>query len=269
MNVREKIGLFDRDAPRLHIFREGRFAKLYNESAYLFGRHFRAYKVMAKESRTGHYYTVGFPSMMLEEVIGEVAGCELTEVDIGHHVCANDAFVFDEAEYAAWCEAAERTFVPRPAAPAQYPAGGWGYPAAAGAPMPVPPPPVPSMMPGAMQMPPPPGAAVPVQGVQAMPPVTPVTPVTVQGVPPFPPVTPVTPAPASPVVLQPASAPPPAGECPAGAMTRTEGAMAVAELAGEILRFRLESATPVECMLFLETLRRRLLNGAIPEPARL
>lgn len=255
MNVREKIGLFDRDAPRLHIFREGRFAKLYNESAYLFGRHFRAYKVMAKESRTGHYYTVGFPSMMLEEVIGEVAGCELTEVDIGHHVCANDAFVFDEAEYAAWCEAAERTFVPRPAAPAQYPAGGWGYPAAAGAPMPVPPPPVPSMMPGAMQMPPSPGAAVPGQGVQAVP-----------LVPPFPPATP---APVSPVVLQPASAPPPAGECPAGAAARTEGAMAVAELAGEILRFRLESATPVECMLFLETLRRRLLNGAIPEPARL
>lgn len=258
MNVREKIGLFDRDAPRLHIFREGRFAKLYNESAYLFGRHFRAYKVMAKESRTGHYYTVGFPSMMLEEVIGEVAGCELTEVDIGHHVCANDAFVFDEAEYAAWCEAAERTFVPRPAAPAQYPAGGWGYPAAAGAPMPVPSPPVPSMMPGAMQMPPSPGAAVPVQGVQAVP-----------LVPPFPPVTPVTPAPASPVVLQPVSVPPPAGECPAGAAARTEGSMAVAELAGEILRFRLESATPVECMLFLETLRRRLLNGAIPEPARL
>lgn len=255
MNVREKIGLFDREAPRLHIFREGRFAKLYNESAYLFGRHFRAYKVMAKESRTGHYYTVGFPSMMLEEVIGEVAGCELTEVDIGHHVCANDAFVFDEAEYAAWCEAAERTFVPRPAAPAQYPAGGWGYPAAAGAPMPVPPPPVPSMMPGAMQMPPSPGAAVPGQGVQAVP-----------LVPPFPPATP---APVSPVVLQPASAPPPAGECPAGAAARTEGAMAVAELAGEILRFRLESATPVECMLFLETLRRRLLNGAIPEPARL
>lgn len=258
MNVREKIGLFDRDAPRLHIFREGRFAKLYNESAYLFGRHFRAYKVMAKESRTGHYYTVGFPSMMLEEVIGEVAGCELTEVDIGHHVCANDAFVFDEAEYAAWCEAAERTFVPRPAAPAQYPAGGWGYPAAAGAPMPVPSPPVPSMMPGAMQMPPSPGAALPVQGVQAVP-----------LVPPFPPVTPVTPAPASPVVLQPVSVPPPAGECPAGAAARTEGSMAVAELAGEILRFRLESATPVECMLFLETLRRRLLNGAIPEPARL
>ena len=258
MNVREKIGLFDREAPRLHIFREGRFAKLYNESAYLFGRHFRAYKVMAKESRTGHYYTVGFPSMMLEEVIGEVAGCELTEVDIGHHVCANDAFVFDEAEYAAWCEAAERTFVPRPAAPAQYPAGGWGYPAAAGAPMPVPSPPVPSMMPGAMQMPPSPGAAVPVQGAQAVP-----------LVPPFPPVTPATPAPASPVVLQPVSAPPPAGECPAGAAARTEGAMAVAELAGEILRFRLESATPVECMLFLETLRRRLLNGAIPEPARL
>lgn len=235
MNVREKIGLFDRDAPRLHIFREGRFAKLYNESAYLFGRHFRAYKVMAKESRTGHYYTVGFPSMMLEEVIGEVAGCELTEVDIGHHVCANDAFVFDEAEYAAWCEAAERTFVPRPAAPAQYPAGGWGYPAAAGAPMPV-------------------------QGVQAVPLVPPVT---VQGAPPFPPVTP------APVVLQPVSVPPPAGECPAGAAARTEGPMAVAELAGEILRFRLESATPVECMLFLETLRRRLLNGAIPEPARL
>lgn len=258
MNVREKIGLFDREAPRLHIFREGRFAKLYNESAYLFGRHFRAYKVMAKESRTGHYYTVGFPSMMLEEVIGEVAGCELTEVDIGHHVCANDAFVFDEAEYAAWCEAAERTFVPRPAAPAQYPAGGWGYPAAAGAPMPVPPPPVPSMMPGAMQMPPPPGAAVPVQGAQAVP-----------LVPPFPPVTPVTPAPASPVVLQPVSVPPPAGECPAGAAARTDGSMAVAELAGEILRFRLESATPMECMLFLETLRRRLLNGAIPEPARL
>lgn len=255
MNVREKIGLFDREAPRLHIFREGRFAKLYNESAYLFGRHFRAYKVMAKESRTGHYYTVGFPSMMLEEVIGEVAGCELTEVDIGHHVCANDAFVFDEAEYAAWCEAAERTFVPRPAAPAQYPAGGWGYPAAAGAPMPVPPPPVPSMMPGAMQMPPPPGAAVPGQGVQAVP-----------LVPPFPPATP---APVSPVVLQPASAPPPAGECPAGAAARTDGSMAVAELAGEILRFRLESATPMECMLFLETLRRRLLNGAIPEPARL
>lgn len=255
MNVREKIGLFDREAPRLHIFREGRFAKLYNESAYLFGRHFRAYKVMAKESRTGHYYTVGFPSMMLEEVIGEVAGCELTEVDIGHHVCANDAFVFDEAEYAAWCEAAERTFVPRPAAPAQYPAGGWGYPAAAGAPMPVPSPPVPSMMPGAMQMPPSPGAAVPVQGAQAVP-----------LVPPFPPATP---APVSPVVLQPASAPPPAGECPAGAAARTEGSMAVAELAGEILRFRLESATPVECMLFLETLRRRLLNGAIPEPARL
>lgn len=261
MNVREKIGLFNRDVPRLHIFREGRFAKLYNESAYLFGRHFRVYKVMAKESRTGHYYTVGFPSMMLEEVIGEVAGCELTEVDIGHHVCANDAFVFDEAEYAAWCEAAERTFVPRPAAPAQYPAGGWGYPAAAGAPMPVP-----SMMPGAMQMPPSPGAAVPVQGVQAVPLVPPVT---AQGVPPFPSVTPVTPAPVSPVVLQPASVPPPAGECPAGAMTRTEGSMAVAELAGEILRFRLESATPVECMLFLETLRRRLLNGAIPEPARL
>lgn len=255
MNVREKIGLFDREAPRLHIFREGRFAKLYNESAYLFGRHFRAYKVMAKESRTGHYYTVGFPSMMLEEVIGEVAGCELTEVDIGHHVCANDAFVFDEAEYAAWCEAAERTFVPRPAAPAQYPAGGWGYPAAAGAPMPVPPPPVPSMMPGAMQMPPPPGAAVPGQGVQAVP-----------LVPPFPPATP---APVSPVVLQPVSAPPPAGECPAGAAARTDGSMAVAELAGEILRFRLESATPMECMLFLETLRRRLLNGAIPEPARL
>ena len=250
MNVREKIGLFDRNDPRLHIFREGRFAKLYNKAAFLFSRHFRSYKVIVKEGRTGHYYTVGFPSMMLEEVVGEVAGCELIEVDIGHHVCANAAFAFDEAEYAEWCGAAEQNYVPRPSAPAQYPARGWGYPAAAGAPMPVQ---------GTAMMPQP----VPVQGMPQMAPLPPQGPAPIQ------------PQAATGAVLQPVpvvvpQAPlPQSAESAAAGASRADGSAAVTELAGEILRFRLESASPVECMLFLENLRRKLLDGAISESSRL
>ena len=45
MTIQEKLSSFDAAQPRLHVFHEGMFAKLYNESAFLFTKHVRRYKV--------------------------------------------------------------------------------------------------------------------------------------------------------------------------------------------------------------------------------
>ena len=55
MTIQEKLSSFDVEEPRLHVFHEGMFAKLYNESAFLFTEHVRRYKVKVTDCKRGRY----------------------------------------------------------------------------------------------------------------------------------------------------------------------------------------------------------------------
>ena len=70
MTIQEKLSSFDVEEPRLHVFHEGMFAKLYNESAFLFTEHVRRYKVNVTDCKRGRYYSLGFPFFALDEVFG-------------------------------------------------------------------------------------------------------------------------------------------------------------------------------------------------------
>ena len=67
MTIQEKLSSFDVEEPRLHVFHEGMFAKLYNESAFLFTEHVRRYKVNVTDCKRGRYYSLGFPFFALAE----------------------------------------------------------------------------------------------------------------------------------------------------------------------------------------------------------
>ena len=83
MTIQEKLSSFDVEEPRLHVFHEGMFAKLYNESAFLFTEHVRRYKVNVTDCKRGRYYSLGFPFFALDEVFGENSEWIQTEVRSG------------------------------------------------------------------------------------------------------------------------------------------------------------------------------------------
>lgn len=64
----------------MHVFHEGMFAKLYNESAFLFTEHVRRYKVNVTDCKRGRYYSLGFPFFALDEVFGENSEWIQTEI---------------------------------------------------------------------------------------------------------------------------------------------------------------------------------------------
>ena len=108
MTIQEKLSSFDAAQPRLHVFHEGMFAKLYNESAFLFTKHVRRYKVNVTDCRRGRYYSLGFPFSSLDEVLGGGADWLTAEVNPDYRICGNPALEFDGQEYAAWCVEADR-----------------------------------------------------------------------------------------------------------------------------------------------------------------
>lgn len=243
MNFKEKLTSYDRTAPRLHIFREGLFAKLYNESAYLFVRHVHAYKVNVMASKRGRYCSLGFPASRLRELLGGKPGWELCEVEDGYWTCSCPSAQFDETAYAAWrreaeeaARKAERRESPADPAPAAPAAGAaCAAPAASAAPAP----------------------AVPAACVA---PVAPVASAACAGA-----VVPAaTPAGTAGEEVAPVAEVAGAGPVPAVA----DPLSALRPVLSEIRRFRIDSATPLECMLFLQSVQRKLY-GAIPESAGL
>lgn len=108
MTIQEKLSSFDVEEPRLHVFHEGMFAKLYNESAFLFTEHVRRYKVNVTDCKRGRYYSLGFPFFALDEVFGENSEWIQTEISEDYRIYGAPALGFDAQEYDAWCREAER-----------------------------------------------------------------------------------------------------------------------------------------------------------------
>ena len=70
ITTKEKIRLFSTDDPKIHLFKEGLFAKMYNESAYLFTKCLKPYKVNINILKSGEKsFYVGFPSELLSRYI--------------------------------------------------------------------------------------------------------------------------------------------------------------------------------------------------------
>ena len=88
MTIQEKLSSFDVEEPRLHVFHEGMFAKLYNESAFLFTEHVRRYKVNVTDCKRGRYYSLGFPFFALDEVFGENSEWIQTEISEDYRIYA-------------------------------------------------------------------------------------------------------------------------------------------------------------------------------------
>ncbi|MCD8034781.1 MAG: hypothetical protein LUF83_10880 [Alistipes sp.] len=191
MTIQEKLSSFDVEEPRLHVFHEGMFAKLYNESAFLFTRHVRRYKVNVTDCRRGRYYSLGFPFFSLGEVFGENSEWVQTEISEDYRIYGAPALGFDAQEYAAWCAEAERA-----AAEADGRKAARAAKTAAAAPQ----------------------AETAAGGVRAV-----------------------------------------SGILPAACTVD-----AMRAILADVLRFRLESASPLECMLFLQSVQKRCY-GALPE----
>lgn len=108
MTIQEKLQSFDPNEPRIHVFHEGMFAKLYNESAFLFTKHVRRYKVNVTESKRGRHYSLGFPFTLLDELLGDGSGWLETEIDPDYRIYGAPVAAYDAQEYEAWCGEAER-----------------------------------------------------------------------------------------------------------------------------------------------------------------
>lgn len=104
--IKDKINLFSSDNPEIHLFKEGIFIKMYNESAYLFTRYLKPYKVnIGKLKKSGEpYFHVGFPSELLKQ---KFALCTLAEVDNKYWIANSGDFDFSSDEYATWKREAE------------------------------------------------------------------------------------------------------------------------------------------------------------------
>lgn len=192
MTIQEKLSSFDAAQPRMHVFHEGMFAKLYNESAFLFTKHVRRYKVNVTDCKRGRYYSLGFPFFSLDEVFGGGSDWLTTEVTPDYRICGNPALEFDGQEYAAWCAEADRV-----AAEANAHRGVRTAKAAKAAPQ------------------------AEVRSGQD------------------------------------------GGDAP-GILPQTCTPDSMRAILADVLRFRLESATPLECMLFLQSVQKRCY-GALPE----
>lgn len=107
MKIQDKLRTFDEHDPKLHLFQEGIFAKLYNESAFLFTRHVRKYKVNVTDCKRGHYYSIGFPDSLLVGLLESCPGYEMIDIDPDYRICTHPDFRFDPVEYAEWCRQAD------------------------------------------------------------------------------------------------------------------------------------------------------------------
>ena len=218
MTIQEKLRSFDPEEPRIHVFHEGMFAKLYNESAFLFTKHVRRYKVNVTDSKRGRYYSLGFPFSLLGDLLGGGSGWQETEVDPDYRIYDGSA-AYDAQEYAAWREQAEREAIETEARRAERAGKAIGKHAAAGSG---------STMSGASY-------AESDRAVSAVP---------GNG--------------------NMCSAVSGSGMGMGSDPSLADAPDSVRAILSDILRFRLESATPLECMFFLQTVQKRCY-GALPE----
>lgn len=193
MTIQEKLRSFDPDKPRMHVFHEGMFAKLYNESAFLFTKHVRRYKVNVTDSKRGRYYSLGFPFSLLGDLLGGESLWQETEVDPDYRIYDGPA-AYDAQQYAAWRDQAEREAIEMEAKRAERAEKAIGKPVTAGS-----------------------GGALSESGMGMV-----------------------------------------------GELSQAGAPDSVRAILSDILRFRLESATPLECMFFLQTVQKRCY-GALPE----
>lgn len=200
MTIQEKLHSFDHSEPKIHLFHEGVFAKLYNESAYMFTRYFRRYKVNVTQSKRGRYYSLGFPFPTLDTLMGGESGWSMTEISSDYRIYASLDSAFDEQEYAAWCNEADM-------AAAQAETNKTSGTAKASCRD---------------------GVVARTEARSDLP---------------------LSAGTAMPVVAAPAA-----------------NADSLQAIVADILRFRLDSATPLECMLFLQAVQKRCY-GALPESA--
>lgn len=108
MNIDNKLKLSHDATSSIHIFKEGIFAKMYNESAYLFCKHFVSYKVNVTTRKKGNtYFSIGFPLSLLSE---KFRGNDIKEVDKSYSIVSSGNFVFDATAFKEWCGSKENTY---------------------------------------------------------------------------------------------------------------------------------------------------------------
>lgn len=112
MKINDKILSFDEGKREIHIFVEGMFAKLYNESAYLFTTYIRQYRVNITTSKSlnSEYYSLGFPQNMIKHFLSD---CEIITIEDNYFVVKADKFLFDKEKYQTWCENSKELYSKR------------------------------------------------------------------------------------------------------------------------------------------------------------
>lgn len=109
MTITDKLHSFTPTEVAIHIFKEGIFAKMYNESAFLFTQYFKKYQVnvstSAREGRTS--FSVGFP---LQHIEHNFENCLVNKIDETYLIAKREDIYFTETDYLLWCEASKRDY---------------------------------------------------------------------------------------------------------------------------------------------------------------
>ena len=104
MTFAEILALEDPNLDKIYLFREGKFLKAYEHSAYLFHRNIQAFKLSYRYVKTvnRNVVSLGFPEAVKNKWLH---GFPVHEADEKMLVC-DSPFRFDETEYYAWLELA-------------------------------------------------------------------------------------------------------------------------------------------------------------------
>lgn len=104
MTFAEILALEDPNQDKIYLFREGKFLKAYEHSAYLFHRNIQAFKLSYRYIKTvnRNVVSLGFPEAVRGKWLHDFPVHEVNDKML---VCESP-FRFDETEYYAWLELA-------------------------------------------------------------------------------------------------------------------------------------------------------------------
>lgn len=109
MTLQEKLSAQSGNEHRIHLFKEGKFWKAYESSAFLFTKFVKKYKVQKKmvKCMAMPVASLGFPEEVFKSVVKDV---EVMEVDERYRILSSEGFLFSFVEFDTWKN--EQPFVP-------------------------------------------------------------------------------------------------------------------------------------------------------------
>ncbi|NDV66417.1 hypothetical protein [Bacteroides sp. 224] len=103
MTLQEKLSAQNGNEHRIHLFKEGKFWKAYESSAFLFVTYIKKYKVQKKMVKylSMPVVSLGFPEEVYQSVVGNI---EMLEVNERYRILSSEQFLFSMNEFTEWKE---------------------------------------------------------------------------------------------------------------------------------------------------------------------